>query len=218
MRRLLGGLLGAIAVVAALVGETSARAEPSAVRILDVTYTCSVPLRGGVYILDARAHSGVRRQGKWAKLAYAGLRAGNFGGSSGNMLAWVTAGKPDATTTIDNEFETFDVKTFGTLGVRREPCRRSTASVPLTSSGMTGGVAAQLGDEAECFTPRLVLVRFRAVLVAQGSLRRGPVFRTAHVAAREAKLAVRTPTGKRLVYADVTESGRARLFTARSCT
>ena len=35
---------------------------------------------------------------------------------------------------------------------------------------------------------------------------------------REAKLAVRTLAGKPLVYADLRESGKARLFTAKGCS
>ena len=45
------------------------------------------------------------------------------------MLAWVTSGKPTATTTVDQDFEAFDVKTFGTVGVRRDACR----ATPLRS-------------------------------------------------------------------------------------
>jgi hypothetical protein len=79
-------------------------------------------------------------------------------------------------------------------------------------------VAAQLGDEFDCFAPKQVVIRVRAVLVTPGTLRRGPQYQTAHVAVREAKLAVRTPKGKPLAYADVQESGKARLFVAPGCT
>ncbi len=197
---------------------TAARAEQDANSVLDRTFTCAVTLRGGAYLLDARAHSGTRLQGKWAKLPYAGLRTGVFGGPGGNMLAWVTSGKPTATTTIDNEYDTFDVKTFGTVGVRRELCRETSTKVPLTSSGLRGGVAAQLGDEFECFAPKQIVVRIRAVLATPGSLHRGPLYQTSHVVVREAKLVARTPAGKVLAYADVTEAGRARQFTAKGCT
>jgi hypothetical protein len=134
------------------------------------------------------------------------------------MLAWITAGTPTTTTVIDDEYETFDVKTFGTAGVRGAPCRRTNAVVPLSPSGLRGGGAPALGTEVECFTPRRVLVRIRAALVATGSLRRGPVYETLHAPALEAELSVRTPSGKKLVYGDVTQSGRARLFTATGCS
>jgi hypothetical protein len=215
--------LAAGALLAILVGVTSvdgstARAEPDATQVLDRTFACAIDPRGGAYILDARAHSGARLRGKWAKLPYAGLRAGNFGGDTGNMLAWVTAGTPTATTTIDQEFETFDVKTYGTFGVRGEPCRQAATPVPLTPAGLKGVVASRLGEKVECFAPQRVLVHIRAVLRSKGTFRRGPDYQSLHVPAREAKLAVRTLTGKPLVYADVAESGRARLFTAKGCT
>ena len=202
----------------ASVGGSAARAEPDDTRVLDQTFTCAIAQRGGAYILDARAHSGARLQGTWAKLPYAGLRAGNFGGDTGNMLAWVTAGTPSATTTIDQEFETFDVKTYGTFGVRRDPCRQASTPVPLTPTGLKGVVASRLGEKVECFAPQRVLVHIRAVLRSKGTFRRGLDYQSLHVPAREAKLAVRTLAGKPLVYADVAESGRARLFTAKGCT
>ena len=67
-------------------------AEPRRHGSLDRTFTCAISPRGGLYLVDVRAHSGTRLQGKWAKLAYAGLRSGNFGLATGNMLAWVTSG------------------------------------------------------------------------------------------------------------------------------
>jgi hypothetical protein len=207
-----------VALALGVIGAGSAARTGADATTIDETYTCAVTLRGGAYILDARAHSGTRLRGKWAKLSFAGLRTGVFGGPGGNLVAWITAGKPTATTMIDNEYDTFDVKTFGTIGVRRELCRRTSTPVPLTGSGLRGGVAAQLGDEFDCFAPKQVVVRVRAVLVTPGTLRRGPQYQTAHVAVREAKLAVRTPKGKPLAYADVQESGKARLFVAPGCT
>jgi hypothetical protein len=210
-------ILVAMLACAAVLGAT-ARAEADAGATLDRTFTCAVTLRGGVYLLDARAHSGTRLQGRWAKLPYAGLRTGVFGGPGGNMLAWVTSGKPTATTMIDNEYDAFDVRTFGTIGVRRELCRETSTKVPLTSSGLQGGVAERLGNEFECFAPKQVVVRIRAVLATPGGLHRGPLYQTSHVVVREAKLVARTPAGKVLAYGDVSDSGRARLFTAKGCT
>ncbi len=206
-----------VSLVAGALTSSPVQAEPAATSILDVTFECAVELRGGAYILEARAHSGTRRQAAWGRLPYGGIRTGNFGGTAGNMLAWVTAGRPVPTTVIDNEYETFDVKTFGTAGTRRAPCRRTTAKVPLSPAGLTGGAASPLGTEVECFTARRVLVRIRTDLLAKGSFRRGAVYETVHVPARGAQLAVRAPSGKPLVYADAVESGRARLFTAKGC-
>ncbi len=47
---------------------------------------------------------------------------------------------------------------------------------------------------------------------------RARVFLATNAPAREAKLAVRTLTGRLLAYAEVSESGKARQFTAKGCT
>jgi hypothetical protein len=197
--------------------QPRARADIAAGRALDRTYACAVAPRGGTRLLDARAHSGTRLAGAWAKLPYAAVRAGVFSGATGNILAWVTSGTPTASTTIDQEFDTFDVESFGTVGVRVDGCRVSRAAVALTASGLTGGAAAALGDRYDCAAPRQVIVRVRAVLRGTGSLHRGQDLLTTHAPVREAQLAVRTPAGKPLSYAQVRESGQARLFTAKGC-
>ena len=140
------------------------------------------------------------------------------GGGPGNLLAWMTAGKPVATTMIDDAYDAFDVKTWGTVGVRREGCRRISASVPLSAKGLTGDRATPLGTKSQCFVPKQVVVRLRAVLVSSGSLRTGEDFQATHVPVRDAKLAARTVTGKPLVYAEVRDNGTTRLFTASGCS
>ena len=218
MRNVAAGTIVAMLACAALVVGSTARAEPEATRVLDRTFTCAISPRGGVYVVDARAHSGTRLQGKWAKLPYAGLRSGNFGGASGNMLAWVTSGKPAATTTVDQDFESFDVKTFGTIGIRRDACRATAPPIPFTRAGLRGGAAGPLGDAYDCAAPRQVVVRFRAVLAATGRLKQGEDFLSAHAPVLEARLAVRTVTGKPLAYGEVAGSGKVKLFAGRGCT
>ena len=205
-----------ITLAAATLAAGSAQAGPDATFVLDRTYSCSIVLHGGIYQLENRAHPGARTGRSWTKLAYAGLRAGVFSGGSGNLLAWISAGKPTKTTTVDQEYWTFDVRTFGTVGIRGDLCNPTTASVPLNAAGLRGGAAAPLGDELKCDVPRRVLVRLRAVLTSKASLH-GREFESVHVPVREAKLAVRTPVGKRLSYATVSESGKATLFTAKGC-
>jgi hypothetical protein len=205
----------AIALVLAVcvLAAGSAQARSEAPFVLDRTYVCSLSLRGGLYQLESRAHPGARSGVTWTKLAYAGLRTG---GGTTNLLAWISGGKPTKTTTVDQEFWSFDVATFGTVGIRGDLCNPTKASVPLTSSGLRGGPAAPLGDEITCDAPRRVLVRVRAVLASKASLH-GDEFESVHVPAREAQLAARTPAGKPLSYATVSESGKARLFTAKGC-
>jgi hypothetical protein len=207
-------LVTTLAVAVLAVG--SAQAGTQATFVFDRTYSCSIALHGGIYQLENRAHPGARASGSWTKLAYAGLRAGVFSGGTGNLLAWVSAGKPTRTTTVDQEFWTFDVRTFGTAGIRGNLCNPTKASVPLGAAGLRGGAAAPLGDELKCDVPRRVLVRLRAVLPSRANLH-GKEFESIHVPVREAKLAVRTLSGKPLSYATVTQSGKATLFTARGC-
>lgn len=211
-------MLTVIAVGGALLGGPPARAENDATRTLDRTYRCAVFLRGGAYLVEARAHAGTRRAGAWARLPYVGVRTGVFSGGTGNLLAWITSGEPTPETMIDQDYNTFDVKTNGTVGVRRESCRPTSLRVPLAIDALIGGAAPPLGDERECFSAKQVVVRVRATLGDPGSLRRGDDFEATHTPVREAKLAVRTLAGKPLVYADVHESGKARLFTAKGCS
>jgi hypothetical protein len=206
----------ALAIAALGVGSAQAGQRSEAAFVLDRTYSCAIALNGGIYQLENRAHPGVRAGGSWTKLAYAGLRAGVFSGGTGNLLAWISAGKPVKTTTVDQEFWTFDVRTFGTVGISGRSCNPTKASVPLSAAGLRGGPAAALGDELECDVPRRVLVRVRAVLTTRAGLH-GREFESVHVPVQEAKLAARTVAGRPLSYATVSQSGKATLFTAKGC-
>lgn len=205
-----------VGIAVAVLAVGSAQAGPEATFVLDRTYSCAIPLHGGVYQLENRAHPGARASGSWTKLAYAGIRTGPHSGATGSLLAWVTGGAPSTTTTVDQEFWTFDVRTFGTIGIRGDRCNPSRAPVVLSAAGLRGGPAAALGDELECDVPRRVLVRVRAVLASRASLH-GREFESVHVPVREAKLAARTAAGKPLTYATVSQSGKATLYTAKGC-
>jgi hypothetical protein len=95
-------------------------------------------------------------------------------------------------------------------------CKPSSQRIPLTSTTLGGGAASQLGDDLDCATPRRVLVRIQATLPSTKLKRHRDFLRTT-APARKARLAVRTEGGKALVYAEVAESGRAKLYTARTC-
>jgi hypothetical protein len=60
-------------------------------------------------------------------------------------------------------------------------------------------------------------VRVRAVLGSQTALRSFRGFLRTTVPVREASLAVRTQSGKPLVYAQVFQSGKSLLFTSPTC-
>lgn len=216
MKRLVVCAVSLVAATALAIGSARAAPDSEAAFVLDRTYSCAIALHGGIYQLENRAHPGARASGSWTKLAYAGLRAGVFSGGTGNLLAWISAGKPSKTTTVDQEFWTFDVRTFGTVGISGRACNPSRAPVPLTAKGLRGGAAAALGSELKCGVPRRVLVRVRAVLPSRASLH-GREFESIHVPVREAKLAVRTLGGKPLAFATVSQTGKATLFTAKGC-
>lgn len=205
-----------LAIASLAIGSAQAGAASEAALVLDRTYSCATVLHGGVYQLESRAHPGARASGSWTKLAYAGLRTGVFSGGTGNLLAWISAGKPTRTTTVDQEFWTFDVRTFGTVGIRGGLCNPTKASVPLGPAGLRGGAAAPLGGEYQCEAPRRILVRIRAILSSRASLH-GREFESVHVPVREAKLAARTVSGRPLTYATVSQSGKATQFTAKGC-
>ena len=106
----------------------------------------------------------------------------------------------------------------GTLGVNSEQCKPSNLAVPLTSAGLRGGAIDRAGVSIECPVSRRLLIRFRATVQGTAALRdRARIFLATNAPAREAKVAVRTLAGKPLAYADVSDSGKARLFTAKGC-
>jgi hypothetical protein len=197
----------------------------AAVAVIDRTYTCETSLLGGLYELKSRAHAGVRRGSTWAKLPFAMAASGGWAGpltglpnAAGNSLAWISAGTPSSSTTVDLESQAFPVLSGGTLGVNQDACRPSTASVPLTSAGLRGGAVRGSGVYIDCGVPRRLLVRLRATVRGSTALRdRARIFLATNAPASEAKLAVRTPAGKAVAYADVAESGATRLFTAKGC-
>jgi hypothetical protein len=205
----LGSLVAALALATAalLVGGT-ARGAPAAARIIDRTLSCTVPLQSGARPIKVSAHSGFRdpdRPGEWKWLAAAELGL--------PPVVWVYAGEAPN-------------RASGALALDLARCTRATARVAFSSRGLNGGVASQLlgTDAYDCRVGSRILVRVRAVFREPTSL--ATVLRAyrqnyrgtpAGAVMREAQLAARTPGGKPVVYADVVESGRARLFVASGC-
>lgn len=197
--------------------------SPSAPRLLDRTLVCSTVPVGGARRITVKGHQGIReRSSEWKQLAFAVVGTGAAGGSPqtslDNSLAWITAGVPTGHTSMDaggtwphyphNE---------GTIVFNRRLCTPSAARVPLVPAGLQGGAAGPFGEEVDCFPPRRVLLRLRAVMQSPVRLFGNAMFLKATIPAREGYLAVRTLSGKPLVYASVLASGRARLYTAPSC-
>ena len=197
----------------------------SAPAVIDRTVVCSTAVLGGIYGVRARVHSGIRESATgWEQLPFAAVSTGGSAGVRNtpelldNSLAWITAGKPSPSTTLDSGWGASPVRSSGTLALRTTGCTKTTARVPLTAKGLRGGAAGPFGEEVDCPTPRRVLVRIRATLQSSARLQQARGFLRTQVAVRTAQLAVLAQGGRQLVYAGVVASGKARLFTARGCT
>lgn len=211
--RLIKGLtiLFGVALVAAV--AVSPRPSEGALsaksRIFDRTLICSIPTFAGVRSISVRAQSGLRdfdQPSRWKALASFSLITGSD--ISGTVIAGSQAGAPKP-----------EIAPSGTLSLYTKICRVQSTRVPSSPKGLQGGVARKFGDEYDCAVPRRIVVRIRGVLSAPASLRfdaRNRVHST-NVPVRAAYLVVRTRAGTPLAYSEAFESGKARVFTARSC-
>jgi hypothetical protein len=221
MRALVLLLVPALAA-AALVSRHEAGAEPGAPTVVvDRTLLCRVLLNGGIYEIEARAHAGVRASpSTWKTLPFAVVTTGSTGSAAtqlDNAFVWISAGRPSATTWLEEHFFPTLAHQNGTLAIKLVRCRTVRTGVPLTTNGLQGGAAGQLGETFDCESPRDVVVRVRAVLEQGGGLRSSHGFLRTTTPLSQAALAVRTRAGRQLVYASVAASGRTRLFTAPGC-
>lgn len=218
------GIAGVAAVVAFLAAIASAAPMQSAGSVIDRTYSCASGFVGGLRQVEARAHSGSRVRSEWRKLPYAviasgGLTRSDVVGPPENSVAWIAAGKPSLGTTLDDERRSFNARVGGTIGVNRDLCTPVSTRLPLTRRSLVGGAVGNRIAAFDCEVPRRMLVRVRAVVDGGTALReRGQVFRGTSAPASVARLSIATPAGRVVAYADVFDSGKARLFTARACT
>jgi hypothetical protein len=188
--------------------------------VIDRMMRCTTAPTGGIREVEARANAGIRVAGRWKQLPYAAASSGNVGSTVdplGDALAWITAGRPSADTTVDSGFRTAQVSRWGTLAVSRVACRPVEGTIPLGRAGLTGSGASPFGDKLDCPAPGRVLVRVRAIASAKTELRSRGAFLATSVPLTSGRLAVRAETGKPIVYAEVLDSGASRLFTAKGC-
>ena len=202
----------------------SSSAAP-AVAVIDRTYACSTTFLGGLYELKNRAHAGIRGASGWLKLPYVVAGSGGWAAPVTGLpsapsysLAWITAGIPSHDTTVGGNGEVFSVRGGGTIGVNASVCRPSSAKVALSNVGLRGGAVSKSWLAIDCTVAQRVLVRIRATVDGADALReRARIFVATSAPAREAQLAVRTPAGRPLTYAEVSQTGAAHLFTATGC-
>jgi hypothetical protein len=204
-------VLASALVSAGVVGAQSGAAEPRAAsaRVIDQTLRCSIPLWAGVREITVFAQTGVRESpSKWKSLAAATI---NTRGSQISLFQ-AAAGAP-----VPTEFKGLAI--FATTLLIGQACRATTARVPLSPRGLAGGAAGPFGDTYKCSVPRTVLVHLRAVFRSSAFLRRDPRSgaRFTRTPVRTASLAIRTQSGRPVIFATVLESGKSRLFTADAC-
>jgi hypothetical protein len=202
-----GALLAAASGAVAAVSGTAAPAG-----VIDRTYSCTTAETRGARTIEVAASSGLRQGRRLTSMAQAIVTSGNDPSvpSGPPALAGVVAGYPPP-------------RSFppGSLGIAAQRCKPTRAKVGLTTRRLQRGVAPsyQTYDQVKCYAPRRVLVRVRADFARPVALKpsrdRSLLVAVARLLAAE--IAVRTPRGKPLVYAEVLESGRTRVFTARDC-
>ncbi len=209
--------LGVLLLACAALPAQGLHGAVRASAVIDVTLRCTTPLSGGIREIGARANTGSRLRDSWVRLPFGAASAGNVTYGLGDSLGWISAGKPSPTTKLDLGFRATSALEWGTVGVSRAACRSTSAKVALTRAGLAGGKTPALGERFECPAPRSVLLRVRAVSTARTALRAKGDFLVTNVPLKSARLTVRTTKGKALMYADVVETGRARLFAAKGC-
>ncbi|MBM2821368.1 MAG: hypothetical protein HW413_114 [Thermoleophilia bacterium] len=220
VRNLIVLVVSGVAAVALFV-QPAAPAQPVASRIIDLSFSCSVRLWAGARVIEVSAVSGFRdpeNRPRWKWLAGAGI--GTRDGGLGGVSAGAPPPLPDPGATAQTRW----------LSINPQLCEPTTARTALSAKDLSGGPASQLrggahvgSDAYECTTRSGIIVRIRAVFRTATTLRVQRLFgqkwlTTATAAViREAQLAVRTQSGRPLAYAEVFESGKARLFASRSC-
>lgn len=221
LRGLAATLAGTLLIAVALSSGRAARAQPLAARVIDRALLCSASQSGGIYEIEARANEGVREtRSRWKKLAYAVAESGQTASAAtvlDSSLAWITAGRATAHTQIGEYFYPVYVVAEGTVAVSSRNCRLTSRPIPLSTAGLQGGPPGQLGEVLDCPVGKQVLVRVRARLASRAELRQSRGFLRTTAPVTEASLVVRTLKGKPLMYAEVVQSGKARLLTAPSC-
>jgi hypothetical protein len=206
--------LSACAVVAAaaawalgglLVDE--APASQTASRVVDRTLLCRTGYSGGARLVLINARSAARQGDRLDWLAQA------FVSTPGNPLS-----RQDSQPTLAGMSAGWPPPpplTSGGLGYDNARCGPSRTKVPLTARGLTGGIANAFGEELRCIVGRTVLVHIHATFrqpVAEEPTKAGDYVNALGRMDR-GQLAVRTAAGAQVMYADVAEGGRTRLFT-----
>jgi hypothetical protein len=201
-----------LALVPSAFGVSAGPSEVVASKIVDRTLACTTEVHAGIRLMTVSFASAAAGQTEWdgqKALAHALLHTGgpildtstgppSFSG--GELLVDMRAGARRA----------------GTLVISRK-CKSTKTRVALSTRRLGGGAASPFADTFQCYPPKRILVRVRAVFRTPTVLRRVGGILVTSAAIREASFAARTESGNPLVYGAVAESGKARLFTAGGC-
>jgi hypothetical protein len=204
---------GILALATAAASAVAAGAGGAATaNVVDRTLACTTIETRGARTIEIDAKSGVRKGGRLTSLGQVIVSSGNDPSVPVSPPAFVgaVAGYPPPRSYPP-----------GSLGIAARRCSPTRATVAFSTRRLQGGAAPQYEtvDQVKCYAPRTVLVRVRADFARPVELKptRDRSVLSAVARLRKAEIAVRTPGGKPLVYAEVRDSGRARLFTARDC-
>jgi hypothetical protein len=183
-------------------------------RVIDRTLGCTQGFGSGTRRIDVIVRSGFKPDDEFEWQAQATIATpGNPLPRDRNYLptlAAVTAGWPPKPPLTANG-----------LGFSAKLCKPTRQAVPFSRRGLSGSKASQFGEEVKCFPRGNVLIHVRASFAAPTPLRligKKKDFYSATGHVLRGQIAVRTRTGKPLVYAEALESGKATLFTAGTCT
>jgi hypothetical protein len=214
MRRAPPSLVLGVALVFALLGtvgfatQSSEAGQAQGSRVIDRTVRCTVPLRAGLRLVSVSGQSGVRDQddpSQWFAIASVSLSVQGAG------LALAQAGTPrsERTDRVPQFTESFWIHT--------RACRPVAARISFGPRGLGGGPLNQFSERYKCTTPKRVLLRVRGEFRSPVTLRlRDGILSTAEPLTK-GQVAMRTERGKPLLYADVVESGKGRLFFTGNC-
>jgi hypothetical protein len=167
----------------------------SGTRVIDRTLLCTTAMQGGLWMVSIAASSAsgpdLIEQGPSLSVSSGFARPPGLASASSTSFTFY----PDR-------------------------CRGSGALVSLKAGKLRGAAPGPFGRSFDCEAPRRVYLRLRAVFFEPAPLEtsRDAGYRTLFAQGRvaEAAVAVRTPSGRPLVFASM-NGPNARLFTARSC-
>lgn len=173
--------------------------------------------------METRARRGTGRGGSgWRRPPFAAVSTSAQGAAAHaveNNVVWISAGQPSADAAVAAGFGNvqFPFRTWGTVSVNLGLCRASATTARIAPKELVARGVTAFESPLDCATPRRVLIRIRATLRGSGTLTSYRSFLRTTTPARTAEIAVTTPIGKPLAYAQVFESGGARLFAAKAC-